>query len=510
MKGDRALVRDLGLVCTTISAETPREMARKAASAFAFGSELVELRFDLLRSPDAAIPAELSKTSRRSVITVRRRDEGGAFSGTEPERLGLLSRLSGLRPRFMDLELQTLLENPGWYATLPRTSQRIVSWHDLSGTPTLSVLEKTRMAAASMGDMAKIVTKATRFEDSLRVLRLYEKGASRLVAFSTGPSGAASRLASMQLGSPIVYAALPGEPVAPGQISVETVVGLKRILEWKGLVEAYRLLGEDVSRSLSPSMMNAAFRATGIDACYEAVSVGKGGVPRKVPQRSGRRRVGVNLTIPFKSDVIPLLDALDEVSARIGAVNVVARTGQRYKGYNTDVNGITAPLRERGMGRVRKALLLGAGGAARAFCEAMSQLGCAEITVAVRDAAKGERFASEMAMIFGGIRFSVVVIDRVGGTEADLVFNATPIGAGDPLPEALKRVIYGHATVFDAVYRPMKTELLRTAEEKGSPIICGYEMLLNQGTMAFELWTGKPAPKAVMESALRTSLEGAR
>jgi len=165
---------------------------------------------------------------------------------------------------------------------------------------------------------------------------------------------------------------------------------------WKWLVETYRLIGEDVSRSPSPAMMNAAFRAVGIDAVYEAVNVGRAEFSDRFLALRAETS-GVNLTIPFKSDVIPLLDALDEVSARIGAVNVVARTGQRYKGYNTDVNGITAPLRERGMGRVRKALLLGAGGAARAFCEAMSQLGCAEITVAVRDAAKGERFASEMA-----------------------------------------------------------------------------------------------------------------
>lgn len=140
----------------------------------------------------------------------------------------------------------------------------------------------------------------------------------------------------------------------------------------------------------------------------------------------------------------------------------------------------------------------------------MSQLRCAEITVAVRDTARGEGFVSEMARIFGAVRFSVIAIDQVGGIEPDLVFNATPIGTGAPLPGALKRVIYGHATVFDAVYRPMKTDLLRTAEENGSPTICGYEMLLNQGTAAFELWTGQPAPKAVMESALLTSLEGAR
>jgi 3-dehydroquinate dehydratase-1 len=232
LRGNKAAPRDLGLVCTTISAETPKEMVQKAASAFAFGSDLVELRFDLLRSPDAPVPRELARISRRSVITVRRRDEGGAFSGAEPERLALLSRLSDLKPRFMDVELRTVKENPGWLRALPRTSLWIVSWHDLSGTPALQVLEKARTTAASMGDVAKIVTKATRFEDSLRVLRLYEKRPSGLVAFSTGPAGAASRVASMQLGSPIVYAALPDEPVAPGQISVETVVGLKKI--WGG------------------------------------------------------------------------------------------------------------------------------------------------------------------------------------------------------------------------------------------------------------------------------------
>ncbi|MGD0637941.1 MAG: shikimate dehydrogenase [Nitrososphaerales archaeon] len=277
----------------------------------------------------------------------------------------------------------------------------------------------------------------------------------------------------------------------------------------KGVVGAYRLMGEDVSRSPSPAMMNAAFRASGVDAVYEALNVGRSEFPGRFLALRDEIS-GINLTIPYKTRVIPLLDALDEVSARIGAVNVVARAGERFKGYNTDVNGITAPLRERGMGRIRSALLLGAGGAARAFCEAMNQLGCDEVTVAVRDTAKGDRFSSEMASTFGGLRFSVVAIDRIDGVEADLVFNATPLGGATPLPEPLKRVIYGHATVFDAVYRPMKTELLRTAEEGGSPIICGYEMLLNQGAMAFELWTGKPAPKAVMESALRRALEGER
>ena len=122
----------------------------------------------------------------------------------------------------------------------------------------------------------------------------------------------------------------------------------------------------------------------------------------------------------------------------------------------------------------------------------MSQLGCHRVTVAVRSKAKGERFAAEMSRIFPVMRFDATGIEGPDLPEADLIFNATPMGSrGVPVSVALKRVIYGHATVFDAVYRPMKTELLKVAEEKGALIIYGYEMLLNQGTMAFENLDGK-------------------
>ena len=154
------------------------------------------------------------------------------------------------------------------------------------------------------------------------------------------------------------------------------------------------------------------------------------------------------------------------------------------------------------------ALLIGAGGAARAFCEAMNQMGCRKITVTTRDPTKGRDFVGEVAGIFPGIRFEVVGIDKLERCDAGLVFNATPVGGtGTPLPEALKRVIYGQQIVFDAVYRPMETELLKTAEERGCRVIHGYEMLLNQGTAAFEIWTGKRAPTQVMREALLGALE---
>lgn len=272
------------------------------------------------------------------------------------------------------------------------------------------------------------------------------------------------------------------------------------------MLERYCLLGEDVSKSLSPPMMNAAFRSMSMDAAYEAVSVRTEEFRRRFLDLK-EETSGMNLTIPYKSDVIPLLDGLDQVSARIGAVNVVEHAGTKWLGHNTDVNGIVAPLKEHRKDSVRSALLVGAGGAARAFCEAMNQIGCGRITVAVREPSRGQDFIGAMAKVFPAMKFGFTTLSRLQQTDADLIFNATPIGSADhALPETLKRVIYGHSTVFDAVYRPMKTELLRTAELRGCSTIYGYEMLLSQGTLAFEIWTGRQAPKETMKRALLDSL----
>lgn len=271
--------------------------------------------------------------------------------------------------------------------------------------------------------------------------------------------------------------------------------------------ESYCLIGGNVSHSPSPAMMNAAFGELKIEANYRAVSL--------TPEEFGMRFIqlkeecsGMNVTIPYKSEVIPLIDGLDEVSSRIGAVNVIKRSGLKYLGYNTDAGGIVASLNEHGRGSPRRALCIGAGGAARAFCEAMNELDCGSVTVLVRDASRAEKFISEMGRVFPGIRFGFTTFSNLRHSDADLVFNATPIGSGEEvLPDTLKRVIYGQATVFDAVYRPMKTELLRTAELRGCSTIYGYEMLLNQGALALEIWTGRKAPKETMKRALLNSLE---
>lgn len=231
MRGRRDLPRGIGLVCTTVSAKTGSALAGKAASALAMGSDLVELRLDLLERPEIGVGEEVAHLARRSVFTVRTRNEGGGFRGSERERLGLVERLLDVGPLYADIELAAIQREPEWFRGLRGGTRKIVSWHSLDGTPAASVLRRQRRLADSYGEVTKIVTMARRTGDSLRVLALYDEGPGRLVAFCMGEAGTASRIVGLLLGSPLVYASLPGEAVAPGQLPLSTVAGLKTLLE---------------------------------------------------------------------------------------------------------------------------------------------------------------------------------------------------------------------------------------------------------------------------------------
>jgi len=276
--------------------------------------------------------------------------------------------------------------------------------------------------------------------------------------------------------------------------------------------DMYCVIGRDVSRSPSPAMMNAAFRSLRIDAEYTAVSVPEARFVRELGRLMASRFKGMNVTIPFKTAVIPWLAGLDSVATRIQAVNTVKLEGDgRYIGHNTDPDGIVGPLQAVAASlEVRNAMLIGAGGAARAFCEAMNRIGCIDVAVAVRDVERSRKFVLEMEKAFPRINLTLASMDDLHHLNHELVFNASPMGAGgEPLPKELKRVLPGSKVVFDAVYRPRETKLLLEARRNGSEVIHGEEMLLHQGMAAFRLWTGRDAPEKVMRKALAGSPERA-
>lgn len=219
-------------VCASVSAPSLAEMQRKAERALELGSDLVEFRVDALagRVEPEEVASKLRRFAGAAVFTVRSKREGGGFSGDERARLGLMSRLAELRPAYMDVELSTATENERWLGSLPGTVKKIVSWHDFHGTPDMSTLRKTCERELERGSVAKVVTTATKVEDNLSTVRLCSENPGKVVSFCMGELGAVSRVMSMGARAPLVYAALPHDAVAPGQLSIPTM------LEFRGLL----------------------------------------------------------------------------------------------------------------------------------------------------------------------------------------------------------------------------------------------------------------------------------
>lgn len=214
-----------------MSAWTCSDLAAKAKIALGMGTDLVELRIDRLRSPSfRKIKETLSEFGESAVVTVRPTSEGGGFVGKESERISFVRELAELEPAYFDIELRTLVAHPELRSgKLGR--HLIVSWHDMSGTPGVARLREVASRAASYDGLVKLVTLAKRAEDNLATLSLYGGTGKQPIAFCMGDQGVLSRVMAMELGSPIVYASLPGELLAPGQPSLSQTIALRKRLE---------------------------------------------------------------------------------------------------------------------------------------------------------------------------------------------------------------------------------------------------------------------------------------
>ena len=272
------------------------------------------------------------------------------------------------------------------------------------------------------------------------------------------------------------------------------------------------LFAHPAGHSLSPEMHNAAFEALGIDAVYRAVDVPPLELADRIATLRDPNILGANVTIPHKEAALPLMGRLTEASRAIGAVNTIVARGDELVGDNTDAGGFLRALAEAGVEpRDARALVVGAGGAARAVAYALATAGAERIYVTNRTPSRAARLAAELAS-FGDVR---VVGDgevEIVGRSCRLLVNATSVGmAGTgtehdlPLPaDALP----ADGAVIDIVYRPAQTPLLRLAAQRGLIAQNGVAMLVHQGAAAFEQWTGRAAPIDAMRTALEAALAG--
>lgn len=271
------------------------------------------------------------------------------------------------------------------------------------------------------------------------------------------------------------------------------------------------ILGWPVEHSLSPAMQNAALQKAGLDYVYVALPV----QPKHLGDAvAGLRHMGFagwNVTIPHKSEILPLLDDVHEDARVIGAVNTVVRSGEKLIGYNTDVAGFLAGLKAAGCTAEGKyAVMLGAGGAARAVLWGLCKSKVSDIVVGVRNPQKAQALADDFRE-YGRISVFHWANDVFAEalSQAELLINTTPIGmypkVDDMPPVELKRLPKS-ALVYDIIYTPEKTKLLQEAERLGHSIVNGEPMLVGQGAEAFRLWTGVQPDEALMRRILREGL----
>lgn len=264
------------------------------------------------------------------------------------------------------------------------------------------------------------------------------------------------------------------------------------------------LIGDPVAGSLSPRMQRAAFAAAGLDLDYTSVRIGRAELAGAFPGLS-RRFVGLNVTRPLKEVVIPLLDVVSAPAAEAGSVNTVVFADGAACGDSTDGTGFLAALSRASPSPVRRALVLGTGGAARAVAAALRGYGAA-VAVAGRNTAALERLRVDL-----GVAPTATDPPALAAAvaAADLLVNATPVGgepdpSARPLPDAVP--LHAGLVVFDLVYRPRRTALLERAAREGCRTVEGIEMLIEQGARSFELWTERCAPVDAMRAAAYAGL----
>ncbi len=265
-----------------------------------------------------------------------------------------------------------------------------------------------------------------------------------------------------------------------------------------GKTVLYGIIGNPVTHSLSPAMHNAALTAMAVNGVYLPFPAPD--LEAAVTGIRGLGIQGVSVTIPHKEKVMPLLDEIDLVAARIGAVNTIALKDGKLIGMNTDWLGATRALEEENNLQGSQVVLLGAGGSARAIGFGLLERG-ATLVLCSRTESRGRSLADELDC-------SWVSLTEAGNLSGDILINATSVGMQ---PDIERTPVPGlrlshFQVVMDIVYAPLKTRLLQEAESAGCTIINGLEMLLYQGVAQFELWTGKPAPVSVMRQALREAL----
>jgi 3-dehydroquinate dehydratase / shikimate dehydrogenase len=488
------------MICIPITARSAEDTVSEMISASKY-ADIVELRIDYipeLQNAEACIEESLKRKTKPVIITNRPEREGGKFNGSEQDRLRLLQKAIELEADYVDIEYDSIKQ-----ITRRGSSKIIISHHNFKETPhNLSKIYDD--ICQQKPDIVKIVTYANDITDNIRIFELLKTAKIPTISFCMGELGYISRILTSKFGGFLTFASIEkGKESAPGQLTADE---LSKIYHFKNInkkTKLYGIIGNPVSHSMSPAIHNAAFTEKGLKNVYVPLKIAN--IETFMKECREIDFQGFSVTIPHKESILPFLDDLDHTAREIGAINTIVNRNGKLTGYNTDcmaaVMGLEYSMKEANETlNNKKVSIIGAGGAARAIAFGLKEKGC-DITIFNRTIERAEKLSQDVKCEFKNF-------EEIHQIDTDILINTTSIGMfpnvdQTPIP---KKILKEGMVVFDAVYNPIETRLLRDAKEQGCHTVNGLSMFINQAAEQFRLWTGIDAPIELMTKVVKEIL----
>ncbi|KAB2597271.1 bifunctional 3-dehydroquinate dehydratase/shikimate dehydrogenase [Pyrus ussuriensis x Pyrus communis] len=512
--------RSSTLICAPIMAESVDKMVVDMGNAKALGADLVEIRLDHLKSFNCSehLKILIKESPLPTLITYRPKWEGGQYDGDEKYRLDALRLAMELGADYIDVELQVAHAFiDSIYGKKPEKFKVIVSSHNYQETPSVEALGNLVARIQATGaDIVKIATSALDITDVARIFHITVHSQVPTIGLVMGERGLISRILCAKFGGYLTFGTLDSGIVsAPGQPTMKDILHLYNFRQIGTDTKVFGIIGKPVSHSKSPILHNKAFKSVGFNGVYVHLLVDD--IANFLRTYSSVDFAGFSITIPHKEAALKCCDEVDPVAKAIGAINCIIRrpTDGKLFGFNTDYVGAISAIEDglkgshnNGSSTVsplagRLFVVIGAGGAGKALAYGAKQKG-ARIAIANRTYDR----ARELADTIGGDALSLADLDNFHPEDGMILANTTSIGMQPKVDETpiSKHALGSYSLVFDAVYTPKMTRLLKEAKEAGATVVSGLEMFIGQAYEQFERFSGLPAPKELFRKVMDGSL----
>ena len=472
------------MICLVLSETTIEENIKLLEQNRAY-IDLAELRVDYLKENQYENIIPFSNNANIPLIlTCRRTSDGGKFNKSEKERADILSKALEGSFTYIDLEddfKKSSLEN----LAKSKGVQIIRSYHDFEKVPS-DIFHRINKIA-KRGEIPKIATMVTSVSDLITLFKVKEelKGVDKKIVVGMGDFGFPTRILYKKIGSMLTF--VSSNEVAPGHISAKEMKILYKADKVDDNTRIYGIIGNPAIHSFSPKIHNPGFQQIKFNAIYVPFTVDS--VRQFFSLATYLKIGGFSVTVPHKQTVLPYLGKITREVAQIGSCNTVIRVQNFWSGTNTDYYGFIQPLiDDLDSKKIQSALVVGAGGAARAVVWALRNHGC-KVTIVNRTVDKAKQLASETMSSYDTLENSYKY------ESCDLVVQTTSVGMLSDEDPIENFTFNNKHTAYELIYRPKYTAMLQRAKDSGAKLIFGSEMLIQQGVLQFESFSGYHYPK---------------